>query len=49
MTISIGFAEYARGEGKDRFLGRLDRSLYAAKNAGRNRVVQAESATVTSS
>ena len=49
VTISVGFAEYARGEGKDRFLGRLDRSLYAAKNAGRNRVVQAESATVTGS
>lgn len=47
VTVSIGFAEYARGEGKDRFLGRLDRSLYAAKNAGRNRVMQAESASVT--
>ena len=46
VTISIGCAEYARGEGKDRFLGRLDRSLYAAKNAGRNRVVLAEPAAV---
>lgn len=39
VTISIGCAGYRPGEGADAFLGRLDDALYAAKHAGRNRVV----------
>lgn len=39
VTISIGCAGYRPGEGADAFLGRLDDALYAAKNAGRNRVM----------
>lgn len=38
VTVSIGHGEYCRGEGRDAFLGRLDDALYAAKEAGRDRV-----------
>ncbi|MDZ7841671.1 MAG: sensor domain-containing diguanylate cyclase [Gammaproteobacteria bacterium] len=44
ITVSIGCGEYARGEGKDAFLSRLDAALYAAKHAGRNRVKSVEAA-----
>ncbi|MEF8833713.1 MAG: sensor domain-containing diguanylate cyclase [Halofilum sp. (in: g-proteobacteria)] len=42
VTISVGYAGYARGEGNARFMQRLDRALYAAKGEGRNRVIAAE-------
>jgi len=38
VTVSVGYGQYARGEGRDAFLGRLDGALYAAKEAGRDRV-----------
>ena len=38
-TISIGVAEWRRGETVDAALGRADRALYEAKRLGRNRVV----------
>jgi len=38
MTVSIGVGELHAGESLDRFLGRVDRALYAAKESGRNRV-----------
>jgi diguanylate cyclase len=39
ITVSIGAAEYAKGEHIDRFIERSDQSLYKAKQTGRNRVV----------
>jgi diguanylate cyclase (GGDEF)-like protein len=41
MTISIGIAEYQRGEDIHRTLSRADHALYRAKAEGRNRVVVA--------
>lgn len=38
VTVSIGIAEYRPGETVEDLIGRADRALYAAKNAGRNRV-----------
>ncbi|MDZ7827831.1 MAG: sensor domain-containing diguanylate cyclase [Gammaproteobacteria bacterium] len=38
VTVSVGYGQYARGEGRDAFLARLDQALYAAKEAGRDRV-----------
>jgi diguanylate cyclase len=39
ITISIGVAEFRPGESSDDFVERADSRLYAAKRAGRNRVV----------
>lgn len=39
VTISIGIAQYRFGETIEQTLSRADRSLYAAKDAGRNRVI----------
>lgn len=39
ITMSFGAAMYRRHEGAKNFLARADRCLYAAKHAGRNRVV----------
>lgn len=42
ITISIGVAEYQRGESQEMMLDRLDRALYQAKETGRNKVVVAD-------
>lgn len=41
ISVSIGVAEYVRGESLDTALRRADEALYRAKEAGRNRVVAA--------
>ncbi len=38
VTVSIGVAELVPGDDGERLLARVDEALYAAKNAGRNRV-----------
>ena len=42
ITVSIGVAEYREGEPLKTLIARADNGLYAAKAAGRNRVVAAE-------
>lgn len=42
ISVSIGVAEYRRGESLEALLERVDRALYAAKQGGRNRVVIAD-------
>jgi diguanylate cyclase (GGDEF)-like protein len=45
VTVSIGVAEFdGEAEKIEETLARADRALYAAKNAGRNRVALAETA-----
>jgi diguanylate cyclase len=39
VTVSIGVAQFVAGEPFSNLIGRCDRALYAAKRAGRNRVV----------
>jgi diguanylate cyclase (GGDEF)-like protein len=41
LTSSFGLAEQAAGETPDRLITRADRALYAAKQAGRNRIERA--------
>jgi len=38
VTISLGVAERRPGESRDDLIRRADAALYAAKDAGRNRV-----------
>ncbi len=45
LTISIGVATLEPGEGLASLLGRADTALYAAKRAGRNRVLVADAAS----
>jgi PleD family two-component response regulator len=39
VTISLGLTEYIAGESAQTFLKRVDKALYEAKQAGRNRLV----------
>jgi diguanylate cyclase (GGDEF)-like protein len=41
VTVSIGVAELAKNEQAESLLHRVDKALYEAKNAGRNRVIVA--------
>lgn len=41
-TVSIGVAEYVSGEDARRFVQRADEATYAAKRAGKNRVILAD-------
>jgi diguanylate cyclase (GGDEF)-like protein len=41
MTVSAGVAVLRRGQDAREALGRADQALYAAKQAGRNRVAHA--------
>ena len=42
VTISLGVAEYQKGETCDQWLNRADKALYRAKDTGRNRVCVAD-------
>jgi diguanylate cyclase (GGDEF)-like protein len=42
ITASFGVAEFLSGDDADKLLGRADRALYKAKDAGRNQVMIAE-------
>jgi diguanylate cyclase (GGDEF)-like protein len=39
ITVSIGVARYAAGESQESWIERADRSMYRAKQAGRNRII----------
>jgi diguanylate cyclase (GGDEF)-like protein len=43
ITVSIGVASFPKeAESEERLIGAADQALYAAKQAGRNRVGRAE-------
>jgi diguanylate cyclase len=42
VTVSVGVAQYIRGEGSTAFIERADAALYASKRTGRDRVSCAE-------
>ncbi len=42
ITMSFGVTQYAAGESMDAFVERADSALYAAKAAGRNKVIPAD-------
>lgn len=42
ISISLGVAEHVSGESENVYFQRADTALYAAKNAGRNRIVVSE-------
>jgi diguanylate cyclase (GGDEF)-like protein len=39
VTVSIGVASYVAGESQESWIDRVDRAMYQAKQAGRNRIV----------
>ena len=41
LTVSVGVAEYQAGESVDDLIGRADEAMYAAKAAGRDKVMSA--------
>ena len=49
LTCSIGVAEWVVGEPAESLLGRADRALYAAKDAGRNRTMAAPAVSAAGS
>lgn len=49
VTISVGVATWQSGDSEESFFSRADRALYAAKDAGRNRVLSGESLAVDAS
>ncbi len=42
LTVSIGVGELGAGESREQWIKRIDRSLYAAKDGGRDRVAVAD-------
>ena len=42
LSISLGVAEYVRGEPQESWLKRADEALFASKRQGRNQVVASE-------
>lgn len=43
VTVSVGIAEFRKGDNIEQILKRADNALYQAKHAGRNRIVTSES------